>query len=270
MVALSDKEFYLLSDYMYRYCGFNLKEKRHLIESRLNGLLTKLGLADFNSLYEVMLKDSSGKLVAAIVDNLSTNHTYFWREASHFEYLRDVILPDLRKSVKNKDLCIWSAGCSTGEEPYTLAMILADFFGIEKSTWDTRILATDISSRVLKKAQQAIFSKQEIESLPFNWAQKYFMPVGPNTFQVIDRIRNEIIFRRFNLLESNYPFKKKFHVIFCRNVMIYFDAKTKKELVDRFHGYSNSGGYLFIGQSEAINRDETAYKYVMPAVYRKG
>lgn len=270
MVVLSEQEFNLLSDYMYSYCGFNLKEKKHLVESRLNGLLASLELKSFHALYECMLEDHSGELMEAIVDRLSTNYTYFMRETSHFDYLRDKILPELRQTVKNKDLCIWSAGCSSGEEPYTLAMILADFFRLEKISWDTKILATDISAGILDKARQATYSHQEIEPLPSAWVQKYFKPAGPGGYRVGPAIRHDIIFRRFNLLESRYPFKKKFHVIFCRNVMIYFDTKTKKELVDRFYEYTHPGGYLFIGQSESINREETDYKYVMPAVYRKG
>jgi len=130
-------------------------------------------------------------------------------------------------------------------------------------------LATDISVNVIQKAKAGIYSNERIEGVPEAWKRKYFRKVDENNWAVVDSIRNEVIFRIFNLMNTVFPFKRKFHVIFCRNVMIYFDQQTKMELVNRFYEYTEPGGYLFIGHSESLNRDETKYKYVMPAVYRK-
>ena len=200
---------------------------------------------------------------------VSTNHTYFMREEEHFRYFRGVVLPELTGRVRDKDLRIWSAGCSSGEEAYTLAMIIDEFFGKEKLFWDTKILATDISSRVLEEAKKGVYSNDELAVLPSSWRLSYFTAFDKESSIISDRIKNEVIFRRFNLMEKSFPFRKKFHVVFCRNVMIYFDAETKRKLINKFYEITEPGGYLFIGHSESINRNETGYKYVMPALYRK-
>lgn len=191
------------------------------------------------------------------------------REAEHFYYFRDKVLPYLSSTVKNKDLRIWSAGCSSGQEPYTLSMIIADYFKDDKKLWDTKILATDISSKVLSEAINGVYSSDEIESLPSLWRLNYFRKLDDKNYMITDEIKNEVIYRKFNLIEKVFPFKKNFHTIFCRNVMIYFDHKTKIELVNKFYDKIEYGGYLFIGHTESIPRNETGFQYVMPSVYRK-
>lgn len=191
------------------------------------------------------------------------------REVDHFYYFRDKVLPYLVSTVREKDLRIWSAGCSSGEEPYTLAMIIDEFFGKEKMWWDSKVLATDISGKVLGEASKGIYSNENIATLPSNWKLNYFKKLDNEKSVLIDKIRNEVIYRKLNLMDQVFPFKKKFHVIFCRNVMIYFDNKTKWELINKFYDLTEYGGYLFIGHSESLNREETKYKYIMPAVYRK-
>ncbi|MDD2620521.1 MAG: chemotaxis protein CheR [Syntrophomonadaceae bacterium] len=270
MIVISNQEFNVLSQYIYNYCGINLSNKKMLIEGRLNSLLTEKGFMDFSSYLTYMLNDASGDAVSAIVDRISTNHTFFMREVQHFNYFRDHVLPEIQFSVKNKDLRIWSAGCSSGEEPYTLAMIIADYFADEKVNWDTRILATDISSKILEKAREGVYKDEEIISIPIQWKLSYFKKTSLDSNMVAEKIKREVLFRKFNLMEKIYPFRNKFHVIFCRNVMLYFDECTKRDLVNRFYEYTEPGGYLFIGQSETLNRDESDYQYIMPAVYRKG
>ena len=139
----------------------------------------------------------------------------------------------------------------------------------EKDVWDTRILATDISSRVLDIAQKGVYSNTRIKPLPFNWKTKYFKKIDSENYVIIDKIRDEVIYRKFNLMDTVFPFRKKFHVIFCRNVMIYFDSETRNNLVKKFYDITADGGYLFIGHSEYIDRTKTKYKYVAPSVYRK-
>ncbi|MDD2421568.1 MAG: protein-glutamate O-methyltransferase CheR [Heliobacteriaceae bacterium] len=269
MITLSQREFQLLVGYISDYCGIDLKQKKHLIESRLNNHLVKLGFSNFTDFYRYLCTDGSGEAVSNVVDLLSTNHTYFMRERRHFDFFREMALPEVTCKVKNGDLRIWCAGCSTGEEPYTLAMIMLDFFGPQHHNWDTRILATDISSRVLQKARMAVYPAEGLQSLPTTWRVRYFQSVDQGKFKIIDQVKKQVIFRRFNLVESSFPFKQQFHIIFCRNVMIYFDAATKKELLNRFYSFLVKGGYLFIGQAESINWEQSRFNYVIPSVYRK-
>jgi chemotaxis protein methyltransferase CheR len=191
------------------------------------------------------------------------------READHFLYFRDKVLPYLIKTVRNKDLRIWCAACSSGEESYTLAMILDEFLGKEKKKWDTKVLATDISEKVLSIARTGVYEKERIEPLPEMWKKCYFNKYDSENLILTDAIRNEVIYRKLNLMEPIFPFKKKFHTIFCRNVMIYFDSDTKNQLVKKMYNRLEYGGYLFIGHSESLDRETTSFKYIMPAVYRK-
>ncbi len=269
MFSITDKEFSQLAAYIKSNYGIDLKEeKRAMVEGRLNNLLIQSKISSFSEYFKHVLSDKTGNAVIALVNKLTTNHTYFMREADHFFYFRDKVLPDLKKNVKNKDLRIWSAGCSTGEEPYTIAFILDEFFGREKAIWDTKVLATDISSGVLGNAAKGIYSSESVERVPAQWLTSYFRKIESG-YEIVDKIKNEVVFRKFNLMDKTFPFKKKFHIIFCRNVMIYFDKQTKAELVKKFYEQMEDGGYLFIGHSESIYHDESAFKYVMPSVYRK-
>jgi len=270
MLTITNKEFRQLADYIKANYGIHLKEeKQALVTGRLHNVLIQNNFNNFSEYYDYVVSDKTGDAVATLIDKITTNHTFFMREADHFYYFRDKVLPSLANSVKDKDLRIWSAGCSTGEEPYTLIMMIDEFFGTEKKWWDTKVLATDISSKVLDIASKGIYENDRIAPLPSHWKLNYFKKIEKEKSVLVDKIRNEVIYRKFNLMDQVFPFKKKFHVIFCRNVMIYFDAQTKRELVQKFYDLTEYGGYLFIGHSESINREETKYKYVIPAVYRK-
>jgi chemotaxis protein methyltransferase CheR len=270
ILTITKKEFRQLADYIKANYGINLKEeKQSLVTGRFQNVLIQNSFNNFSEYFDYIVSDKTGDAVITLIDKITTNHTFFMREADHFFYFRDKVLPYLKSTVKDKDLRIWSAGCSTGEEPYTLAMIIDEFFGKEKMWWDTKILATDISSKVLDTAIKGIYSNEEIAVLPSNWKLNYFRKLDDENSALADKLRNEVIYRKFNLMDEIFPFKRKFHVIFCRNVMIYFDAQTKQELVNKFYDLTEYGGYLFIGHSESLNREETKYKYIMPAVYRK-
>lgn len=270
MVGITEQEFKKLADYIKLNYGIHLKkEKQSLITGRLHNVLLEKNFESFSQYYDYIVQDKTGDAITTLVDKVTTNHTFFMREVDHFYYFRDKVLPYLTDTVPDKDLRIWSAGCSTGEEPYTLAMIIDEFFQNEKLCWDTKILATDISNKVLDIAKHGIYSSEKIAPLPAYWKGNYLKKIDNDNYILNDKIRNEVIFRKFNLMDKSMPFKKKFHVIFCRNVMIYFDAKTKKELVERFYDMMEPGGFLFIGHSESLNRDETKYRYIMPALYRK-
>lgn len=269
MIAIREDEFNQLVGYVKSNCGLDLTGKKHLIEGRLQNLLYELDCANFTEYYKHVATDKTGEAIITLINKLTTNHTYFMREQEHFIFFKERILPYLVSSVKTNDLRIWSAGCSSGEEPYALAMILDDFFGSKKMFWDTRVLATDISRKVLHQAIEGSYTSEQVKVLPEKWRKQYLQKTADGKYRIIDRIKNEVIFRAFNLNNSVYPFKRKFHVIFCRNVMIYFDGPTKKALVDKFYEYTEPGGYLLIGLAESIDRGSTKYKYVMPAVYRK-
>jgi chemotaxis protein methyltransferase CheR len=268
---ITEREFSELVHFIKQYYGINLSQKRTLVYGRLNNYIVQSGFTSFSEYFSYVKNDLTGKAGVTLVNKLTTNHTYFLREPQHFELLKNVVLPYLAEAEKkNKDLRVWSAGCSTGEEPYTLAMMIDSYFGPEKYLWDTKILATDISTSVLEKAQKAIYPTQQLEMLPDKWRMTYFQKFSEESSIVRETIRREVIFRRFNLMNEIFPFKKKFHLILCRNVMIYFDEKTKKDLINRFYEHMEPGGYLFIGHSESINRYESKYQFIAPAVYRKG
>ncbi len=270
MITISKKEFDQLAAFIKANYGIYLKpEKETLVIGRLQNELLQKGFLNFSEYYQYILQDKTGMAVSGMLDRITTNHTFFMREADHFTYFKEAVLPYLSTNSTDKDLRIWCAGCSSGEEPYTLAMLLDEYFGKEKPLWDTKILATDISGRVLEEAKKGVYPNKELDTLPAKWRMTYTTKINQEESAFIDRIRNEVIFRKFNLMEQVFPFKRKFHVIFCRNVMIYFDEKTKNTLISKYYDLLEFGGYLFIGHSESLNREETRFRYIQPAVYRK-
>jgi chemotaxis protein methyltransferase CheR len=270
LITITKKEFGQLTAFIKENYGIHLKaEKEALVIGRLQTVLIQNGFESFSQYYDYLIADKTGTAVSTLLDKITTNHTYFMREAEHFTYFQNEVLPYLEKAVTDNDLRIWCAGCSSGEEPYTLAMILDEYFERSQQFWDKKVLATDISSKVLEEATKGIYSTNEMSTLPAKWKIKYVNKVDSEHSTFCDKIKNEVIFRKFNLMESIFPFKKKFHVIFCRNVMIYFDDATRNNLVSKYYDLLEPGGYLFIGHSEALNRETTSFKYVIPAVYRK-
>lgn len=265
MTTISDKDFKRLVDFVHSNYGINLSQKRHLIEGRLSSTIVELGLNGFTEYVDHIMKKNPDD-IEVLINKLTTNHTFFMRENSHFEFFKNTILPKLEQTKKNKVLSIWSAGCSSGEEPYTLSMILKDYFK-GKPGWDTRVLATDISQRVLEKAKLATYDDESLKDIPPEWRKKYFIKSG-TSFTFVPEIKNNVIFKTFNLLDP-IRFKLSFDLIFCRNVMIYFDQPTKDALVQRFFNATNSGGYLLIGHSETVSKENSPYEYVMPATYHK-
>jgi len=274
MMAISDREFGQLRDLIQERFGINLTEqKRSLLVGRLQKLMRQLNLPTFASYYDYLSNDKTEGSLSELVDLVSTNHTYFNREKDHFDYFSQTALPRIIEKLKKenrKDLRIWCAGCSSGEEPYTLLMLMMEYLGADYSSWDAGILATDISDRALSIARRGAYATDRVMQLPEPLRRKYFTPAGPDEMAVVDKIKREATFRRFNLMNSTFPFKKPFQMIFCRNVMIYFDQPTREALVSRYHQFTEPGGYLFIGHSETLGRSQTLYRYLMPALYQKG
>lgn len=271
MKEITDKEFQTFREYIKKQFGISLSnEKKSLVYSRLRNVLQDLNMDNFTEYYNYLLKDASGGAMVKFIDKITTNHTFFMRETDHFDHLREVVLPYIEKTYSSTaDLRLWCAAASSGEEPYTLQMIIEDHFKNKIPSWNTETLATDISTQVLDKAVHGVYSNESISILPEKWQKEYFKAFDDENSQVIEEIRNKITYRKFNLMEEIFPFKKKFQVIFCRNVMIYFDNVTRDKLVKKFYDLTEDGGYLFIGHSESLNHSNALYKYQMPAVYRK-
>ncbi|MCL2083991.1 MAG: protein-glutamate O-methyltransferase CheR [Oscillospiraceae bacterium] len=270
MEKIKREEFMRLVEYMRTNYGVNLEQKLTLVEGRLWSVLSQKGFKSLSEYFEFVISDKTGAEAKTLVTRLTTNYTYFYREDQHYKFLVGTVLPHLRDTLSLKDLRTWSAGCSSGEEPFTTAMVYDDFFGFDKPRWDTKILATDISPQVLNMAREAVYPEERLQNLSAAWKSKYFTKAGPDKFKVCDKIRAEVIFRSFNLMDKNMPFKKRFHVIFCRNVMIYFNKETRDALVERFFDVLEPGGYLFIGMSETISKTDTRFTFVQPSIYRRG
>ncbi len=268
IVKMTDKEFTTLVTFVKSKYGIDLTKKRVLVESRLAQELKQRGFTTFQQYIDVVFKDTSGNEAVTLLNKLTTNFSYFMRENEHYAFMVNRVLPYLEKRCKNNEMRIWSAGCSTGQEAYTTAMVIDDYFGTRKGQWDTSILATDISMRVLTEAQKGIYPAGDIKDIPPQWKKKYFDTLPDGNLQVKERIRKEVIFRPGNLMEP-FRFKKPFDLIFCRNVMIYFDTDTKAKLVQKFYDWTAPGGFLFIGHSESLNGISGQYNYVQPAIYQR-
>lgn len=268
MPILTDAEFLELANYLKDNFGINLLKKRTLVDGRLSNYLNSRGIKTYREYIDLVKADRTGKELEQLLNRVTTNHTYFMREPEHFDYFRDAALPALEGTVRDKSLRIWSAACSSGEEPYTLQMIMHDYFGAKKPQWDTRLLATDISERALSKARLGIYASEAIQNVPALWRQKYFTKLDDRNVQISQDVRNDLLFRSFNLMDD-FPWKQPFHIIFCRNVMIYFDLETKTRLINKFYDSLVPGGYLFVGLTEAIHRGSTRFHYVQPSLYRK-
>ena len=269
-MTLEDRDFTRLMRYMYDNFGINLEKKRTLIEGRLSNTLQIQGYTSFHDYIDDVMADRNGSMVNELITRLTTNYTYFMREEVHYEFMSKVALPEWTRKIPDRDLRIWSAGCSSGEEAYTAAMVISEYLGAHKSQWDSTLLATDISPKVLTKAKLGIYSAGQLEGIPKSWKQKYFRDIGDDQYQVSQELQKEVVFGQFNLMNSFSQFKKKFHIIFCRNVMIYFDNPTKAALTKKFYDVLDRGGYLFIGLSETLSGVNDRFELVSPAIYRKG
>jgi len=266
---IEDQDFFRLRDYVKTNFGVNLEKKRTLIEGRLSNYITQEGFANFHDYIEDIFKDKSGGKINTLMTKLTTNYTYFMREETHYKFMEEVALPYWTSIIKDRDLRIWSAGCASGEEAYTTVMVLHEWFGLKKKEWDSTVLATDISTKVLDMAKRGVYPEEHFTHLPKTWKEKYFTKVGPEDYKVKDTLSKEVVFTQFNLMGNFSRFKKKFHIIFCRNVMIYFDAPTKQALAKRYHDALEVGGWLFIGLSETLSGISGDLQQVAPSIYRR-
>ena len=266
-LKLSSHQFDKISRLVYQVSGIDLHEgKEELVKARLLKRLRHLRLSGFDHYLKYLTNDKSGTEIRAMVDVLTTNKTNFFRESEHLDFLRDEIVPGLSR----EPIRIWSAGCSSGEEPYSIAIVLSQSIpDIEKR--DVRILATDISDRMMERARQGLYDGETLRSVPPQLKHKYFMNTeiaGVRKYRVVSQLQSMVCFAKLNLMEE-WPMRGLFDVIFCRNVMIYFDKPTQENLVRRFWSMLREGGYLLVGHSESLTFLAHDYRYLKPAVYQK-
>lgn len=267
---MTEEEFIRISRFLKKKYGIDMGHKKEIMQGKLENYIRSGGFSSYGAYMTAVERDITGTLERDMVNLLTTNHTYFMREFEQFDYMRRVILPELKKKEeKSRDLSIWCGAASTGQEPYMLAMLLKDFFGLEHHLWDTRVLATDISTKALQQAMLGRYSKEQISVLPEPWQRRFLKPVkAGEQYEVVDEIKKEVLFRQFNLMEL-FPFRRKMHVVFLRNVMIYFDKETKNELLQKVYQVLEPGGYLFIGRTETIERGRLPFEMVQPSIFRK-
>ena len=263
--ALSSADFEKISRLIYEQSGISLHTgKKELVKARLGKRLRQGRFKSFRDYYQYVVQDDSGEELVYLLDSISTNLTSFFREEGHFDYLREELMPRWRDGKPSRDqpLQVWSAGCSSGEEVYSIAITLLE--GVKpQEKWNIKILASDISTKVLKKAMAGIYEKERVRTIPLATVKKYFLR-GDNHWLDYVKIKNSIkeliTFQRLNLMDS-FSFQDPFDCIFCRNVMIYFDKKTQEALVNRFYQNLKPGGVLFIGHSESLTGIQHRFQY---------
>ncbi len=266
-LELTQKQFKTVSKLVYDLSGIHLKEgKEALVRARLMKRLRALGMTSFNDYFKYIESTEGSGELGHMVDVITTNKTSFFREQDHFNFLRDRMLPNLNKSRAR----FWTAACSSGEEPYSLAILLRESIP-DIDLKDIKILATDISTLMLEKARQGIYHENTLREVPSHLLAKYFTKL-PNRsarlYEIKGNVRRMVRLAWLNLIDA-WPMKGPFDVIFCRNVMIYFDRPTQQRLINRFWDILGAGGYLFVGHSEGLSAITHQFRYIRPAIYQK-
>ena len=271
---ITDQEFGLFQKLIYREAGIHLAPyKKALLEARLSKHIRELGLPSFGAYFQFVAKEHRGDELIRMLDFVSTNETHFFREPRQFEFLEAQVIPQWQAQtaagIKAKRIRVWSAGCSTGEEAYSIAMLLMAYFPADDG-WEFEILATDLSTRVLKLAQSAVWPIDKAKEIPERYLKRFMLKgVGSQAGKM--KARPEVIslihFERFNLHSDSYPVTGQYDAIFCRNVLIYFDTLSRSRVIERLIDCLNPSGYLFIGHAESLNGITERARHVIPTVY---
>ncbi|AEE15558.1 CheR family methyltransferase [Treponema brennaborense] len=274
-MLLSEAEFRKLASFIEKSVGIKMPEqKRLMMQSRLTSRLKALHLTSFKEYIEYVFsgKDTDNNEVIMMIDAMTTNLTEFFREAQHFDYMTNSVLPRFAQEGRSR-IKLWSAGCSTGQEPYTLSIVMSEFISRNPGKiTDFSVLATDVSTKVLNKAQTAIYPMEAIQNIPLDLKRQYFLKSkNPQTAEVRLKpaIRNRVTFSRLNFMDDDFGFRDTMQIIFCRNVLIYFDKNTQEAVIKKFMQYLEPGGYLFLGHSETIFGMDLPLKTVAPTVFQR-
>ncbi len=271
---LSERDFKRLGALIQTRTGIKMPpHKIAMLESRLRKRLRRLKIPSYNDYCKYLFSPEGMKdELVHMIDEVTTNKTDFFREPDHFDFLRETVLPEMLNG-RYRRISIWSAACSTGEEPYSLAMALEIYLESHPEvSFDYSILGTDISEEVLEKAATAIYDEQLVDSMPLELKKRYLLRSKDNAkrlVRVTPELRNKVIFRKLNLMDKYYGLDKYMDIIFCRNVIIYFERETQKELLNKICGSLNQGGYLFMGHAEVLAGFELPVESIAPTVYKK-
>ncbi|MEI8389825.1 MAG: CheR family methyltransferase [bacterium] len=268
MDKLNNNQFDKFTKLIYEKLGIYISEaKREMIQSKVSKLMRAVNIECFDEYHDFLLSNNKNGHWSKFVDEITIHKTNFFREDNHFEFIRnklDSIFKHNPRILRNNEIRVWSSACSNGKEAYTLAIVLKEYLpaGI-----NIKILATDVSAGVIEKAQKAVYTLDAEDMINPYFLGKYFNKVG-SEYEVIQELKNLITFRTFNLMDI-FPFQNSFDIIFCRNVMIYFDFKTQENLIKKFYNVLPGGGLLFIGHSESLNQKQYKFEYIQPTVYMK-
>ncbi|MGA1830980.1 CheR family methyltransferase [Rhizobium wenxiniae] len=271
---LSKRNFEALSKFIYSYSGIKMPlSKSTMLEGRLRRRLRVTGIATFDDYCDYLFNhDGIEREAIYLIDAVTTNKTDFFREPKHFDYMRDVALGDIVRQFSERRLRIWSSACSTGAEPYTLAMVMSDYLQSQAQDRDYFILATDLSTDVLQKAQKGIYSSDMMAPVPPDMMRRYVMRATNahrQEMRVAPMLRQKVGFARMNLMDAKYPIGDPMHIIFCRNVLIYFDKQTQSQVLTRLCNSLVPGGYLFIGHSETVSGFDLPIRQVANTIFKR-
>lgn len=276
-IALLENDFNRLSHFIHQQFGIKMPPaKKVLLESRLQKRLRALDIGTFKAYCDYLLSPQGrDNELVNFVDKITTNKTDFFREVEHFDFLTNHLLPNLTTSIRDsgRKLTLWSAGCSTGEEPYTLAMVVNDYQDLHpKVTFDYSIIGTDISMEVLRNAKMAVYKESCADPIPLALKKKYLLRSKNREKQlikIVPLLRNKVDFYTLNFMEDHYPIDKSMDIIFCRNVIIYFDKPTQKKILNKICQHLSVGGYFFQGHSESLQGFNLPLKAIYPTIYQK-
>ena len=272
---ISEKDFLKLKDFVESYCGIKMPAtKKQMVEGRIRKRVRSLGLEGYGEYMDYVFSDKGEIELVNLIDVLTTNKTDFFREPSHFSFLQEKVLPHLLQqgaASSTRPVKVWSAGCSTGEEPYTLAMVLAEFFrGFSSDAY--KITATDICTDVLKKAAEAVYGEDKVANIPYEIKKKYLLRSKDRASRKVKigkNLRSKIQFKRLNFMDDKFPLEADYDIIFCRNVIIYFERDVQERVLQKLLSHLKPGGFLFLGHSETIHGMTLPVETVFPTVYRK-
>ncbi|MEA2658349.1 MAG: chemotaxis protein methyltransferase CheR [Candidatus Binatota bacterium] len=273
---LSDREFLLFQKLIYRAAGIYLSDaKKALVEGRLSRRVRELGMSSFSAYYEYLSSEKSGAEVGEMLDRISTNETHFFREPRQFAFLDQQVFPEWQAQAtrvsRSKRIRVWSAGCSTGEEPYSIAMILLDHFP-PRTGWQIEILATDLSQRALRAARTAVWPIGKAKQIPPKYLKQFMLRgtgAQAGNMKAGTELTALVRFEQLNLNDSVPPWLEHFDLIFCRNVLIYFDARSRARVIHRLVDTLMPDGYLLVGHAESLTGMTNHLQYAMPTVYRR-